>query len=154
MSSRKKQNLWPLALVGVFSLFIGAVLVILVLSRYNTIDLVSSDYYEQGIEYQQQIERFNRVRQDSLELKFEYNRTERKLNIHFPPDLDINSTRGTIVLFRPADAGQDKKIPLMIGSDHRQTINMQKLVKGLWRIKIFWQKERTEFYQEETVILN
>jgi hypothetical protein len=154
MKTVQKKSLWPLALVSVFSMFIVAILIFVVFSHYNTIDLVSSDYYEQGIEYQQQIERIKRSRQDVYKLMLEYVSTEQVLTIHFPDSLHTGAIEGTIVLFRPADAGQDKKIPLLIGRDHQQTIQMHNLAKGLWRIKIFWQKDSTEYYQEETVIIN
>jgi nitrogen fixation protein FixH len=76
------------------------------------------------------------------------------MKIHFPEQLDADSIKGTIILFRPDDAGQDKKIPLLIGSDHQQIITMHNLAKGLWRVKIFWREAREEFYQEETVVIN
>jgi len=30
----------------------------------------------------------------------------------------------------------------------------KRIISGLWQIKIFWQEERIEFYQEEAVILD
>jgi hypothetical protein len=154
MKTRQKKNLWPLALISVFSVFIIAILLFVVFSHYHTVDLVSSDYYKQGLEYQQQIERIKHSRPGVYQLRLEYISPERTLIIHFPDSLSTAELEGTIVLFRPADARLDKKILLQIGPDRQQTIQLRDLADGLWRIKIFWQKDSTEFYQEETVIIN
>jgi hypothetical protein len=154
MKTRQKKNLWPLALISVFSVFIIAILLFVVFSHYHSVDLVSSDYYEQGLDYQKQIERIKHSRLSVNQLRLEYNPPERALIIHFPDSLSTKELEGTIVLFRPADARQDIKIPLLSGRDRRQTIQLRDLADGLWRIKIFWQKDSTEFYQEETVIIN
>jgi hypothetical protein len=154
IKTRQKKNYWPLALIIVFTLFISTVLIVVVFSYYHTVDLVSTDYYEQGIAYQQQIERIKHSRQSVNQLRLEYDPAERALIIHFPDSLSTAALEGTVTLFRPADARQDKIIPLLIGGDHRQRIQLQDLAGGLWRIKIFWKKDRTEFYQEETVIIN
>ena len=130
-------------------------LIVVVFSAYHPVDLVSSDYYEQGIAYQQQIERIKHGRQSVYQLKLEYNPVERNLIIHFPDSLDTVALAGTILLFRPADASRDKQIPLRrSGQDHSQTVQLRDLAAGLWRIKIFWQAGSREFYQEETVIIN
>ena len=153
MKTRQKKNLWPLALISLFSVFIIAILLFVVFSHYHKVDLVSSDYYEQGLKYQQQIERIKHSRLSVNQLRLEYNPPERALIINFPDSLSTKALEGTIVLFRPADARQDKIIPLLIGHDHRQAIQLHDLADGLWRIKIFWRKDSTEFYQEESIIL-
>ena len=154
MKTRQKINLWPLALISLFSVFIIAILLFVVFSHYHTVDLVSSDYYDQGLAYQQQIERIKHSRPDVYQLRLEYISAERALIIHFPDTLRTAALAGTIILFRPADARQDKIIPLLIGHDHRQAIQLHDCADGLWRIKIYWRKDSTEFYQEESIIIN
>jgi hypothetical protein len=117
-------------------------------------DLVSADYYEQGISYQQQIDRINLGHKNVYNLLVEYKRTEQVLRVHFPDSMDTRSISGAITLFRPADARQDQKIPLIIGNDHQQSIDLHNLVKGLWRIKIAWQNEELKCYQEEVLIID
>jgi len=150
----KILKFWPLGLSIALSIFISLLIIFVLYSHYHRVDLVNADYYEQGNVYQQQIDRINLGQQNVYRLLVEYNRRDRVLKVNFPKDLEPRSISGTILMFRPADAGQDQKVPLMVGSNHQQTIDVHTMSNGLWRIKISWQKNELRFYYEEKIIID
>ena len=149
----KKENRWPVGLAVILSSFAGILVVYVVLAHFNKMDLVSTDYYEQGIKYQQQIDRINRGSQRSHSVRLEYDRSNRLLSIQFPETLQAELISGTLVLFRPSDARQDRNLPLVPDINCRQVIDLKNFSNGLWRIKIFWQVNALEFYHEEKLVI-
>jgi hypothetical protein len=139
--------------IAVFILFIGFLLIIVIFSGYNSLQLVDSDYYDQGLNYQRQIERMQRGKKSGLQVATEYDKSEQRLTIRFPDTLNPAAISGTLIFFRPADVRQDKEIPVAVDHDNRQTIVLKEYSKGLWRVKIFWQQDTLEYYQEEILIV-
>lgn len=149
----KKENLWPLGLAVMLTTFVVILVGQVVLSHLNRLDLVHTEYYEQGTRYQQQIERINRGKQEIYAVQLDYDRSNRFLRIQFPKDIPAESISGSIVLFRPSDAYQDRSIAVAPDKAGQQVIDLKNISEGLWRIKIFWQINALEFYYEEKLVI-
>ena len=134
-----KYNRWPVAIAVFYSLFVLILVAFVIYTRYQTVNLVSDDYYQQELIYQQQIDRIKRT--DSLvnPVRWSHDEVQKLLTLHFSPELEIEQIQGQILFFRPSDAQQDKLIAINLTSDGSQKISTEQLTPGYWKLKIFWQ---------------
>ena len=82
-----------------------------------------------------------------------YNKQNGSLTVQFPPEIDPIKVKGNILFFRPSDAKQDKLVALNLSSDGTQLISTKNLTPGYWKIKIFWQIDKNEYYKEGILVV-
>ncbi len=100
--------------------------------------LVRSDYYEQELVYQDQIDAEKRA--NKLSYPIEVKRLDEGLLIVFPTDQEPSKIEGTISLYRPSNTSLDLNIP--IKTDQSELlISNETLVAGRWDISIEWTYE-------------
>ena len=136
--------------IGVFALYGGFVVFILICVTFASLqsfDLVESDYYQKGIDYQRQIDRLNRTADSGAGPAIGYDARQKGIVVSFPATVS-DRLKGTITLFRPSNAQWDRTIPLNIASDNRQIIFADSLAKGRWRIKVNWTVGDTAYFAE------
>jgi len=149
----KTKLSWPWAIAIFYICFVLLLLGYVIYSTFNHIDLVSYDYYTQEIKYQQQIDRINRTRSLKQSVEWSYDREKKIIILNFAPAQNDQRISGKIIFFRPSDANQDKTIKLKPDKNGIQLIPVNSLSEGFWRIKIFWNLNQLEFYQEGIVII-
>ena len=138
---------------GVFvSFFLG--LVIYFSFFHKQVDLVAENYYAQEIAYQDQMDRIERTQALPDLLKINHVYDQRVLTIAFPANMEYTRIAGRIHFFRPSDAGQDRIVPLFLSNAGKQHISTRNLARGYWIIKIYWMTDNTEYYTEESLVLN
>ncbi|MDQ7064050.1 MAG: FixH family protein [candidate division KSB1 bacterium] len=153
MGKKRKIHIWPLAIGIIYGLFMIYLIGLFAFSRMHRPELVSQSYYEDELKYQQQINRMNRTQSEAASPTLQFQDTDRTLTLEFPAAFASGNTRGQIVFFRPSDASQDVQVPLTLDVSGRQVVDIGKLSKGLWKVKIHWRKDGKEYYHEEVVIL-
>lgn len=144
---------WPIGLTVFLILFIGGLIGFLFYSTTLRFDLVEENYYQKGLQYQKTIDRKNRSKALSQDLSWEID-SNKILHLKFPDVAQGKEITGKIRLFRPSDARLDRSFPLNLSGNNEQTINLNGLAKGLWRIKILWQTDENDYYFEEAITLN
>jgi hypothetical protein len=117
-------------------------------------DLVSPDYYNKEIKYQQQIDKM----QNTLSLKDKpvpvYNKENQKIEIKFPIDSGNSKISGDIVFFKPDNAALDFKVEINPGENNVQEINAATIRKGFWKVKTSWYVNTTSYYQEDNLFID
>lgn len=119
--------------------------------QQKDINLVSEDYYQKEIAYQNNIDQMNNTNQLSKELTFNYKPDSQQIMLNFPKE-SIGST-GEINFYRPSDAKKDFAVKLDIANAESQTIPVSTLDKGLWVVKVSWNKDGKGYYKEEKMVL-
>ncbi len=143
---------WGIALVYIF--FAVATLAFVFFSRFHQMDLVTKDYYEKELTYEEQINRQKRAMSLENGLQWEFARAAKIIILTFPHDLLDQPITGNIMFFRPSDAAQDKIIPITLTDEGRQMVNVAHLSPGMWRMKIFWNVAEHEYYDEDILIID
>ena len=149
--NRSKQ--WPIAIASIYVIFVLLLVAFVVFSGFQHVDLVTDDYYDQEIKYQQQINRIDMAQSLSQPVNWIYNKQNGSLTVQFPPEIDPIKVKGNILFFRPSDAKQDKLVALILSSDGTQLISTKNLTPGYWKIKIFWQIDKNEYYKEGILVV-
>jgi hypothetical protein len=119
--------------------------------QQKDINLVSEDYYQKEIAYQTNIDQMNNTNQLSKELKFDYKSDNQTVTLDFPKE-SIGST-GEINFYRPSDAKMDFAVKLDIANVENQSIPVSSLDRGLWVVKVSWNKDGKGYYKEEKMTL-
>jgi hypothetical protein len=139
---------WGKGILLVIIAFVGFILTLVVISvRQDDIHLVTENYYEKEIKYQDQIEREKSAAAlDREVLVFDAQAKAMVL------DLPIGA-KGNLQLFRPSDARLDQELSLDITNEGKTTVPLEKLKSGYWRVQLTWTENGVEFYEEKKINL-
>lgn len=130
--------------LGLFMAFIITLVVLMVNS--NSDDLVDSDYYEKGIEYDKDYVRKNQVLIDKAEPVISVNED---LKIVFKSPIS-----GTIHFIHPSDQSKDRSMPLNSGSENEIKIPLDSFTKGHWKVILEWESSGKSYLYDKSIIIN
>ncbi|MCB0496617.1 MAG: FixH family protein [Cyclobacteriaceae bacterium] len=138
---------WGKSIALFYGLFVVALLAVVAFAFTQDVNLVSDDYYQQELVYEDQINRIknteNLEEKPSLMLKGSY------VELAFPAAL---APKGTLLFFRPSNSKLDRRIAISLGADHKQQIDFSQQEKGLWKAKLNWKQDGKEYYQEFIIV--
>jgi len=118
-------------------LYIGFVVMVISLVLWamsKPIDLVTDNYYEKELKYQDDIDKINRTK--NLPAGIKVTNSGETIEIKFPNKTDKVPGKDFIYFYRPSDPGKDFKVTVNEDSTGIQKISAVKLSKGLWKIMI------------------
>ena len=146
-----KMN-WGTGIVIAFILFIGIVVTTGVYLMNQDVDLVSDDYYDKEIAYQQHIDNVARTAELSSEELILFDGSF--ITLKLPLNILTKNVTGEIYLYRPSDSKLDIKLPFSPDDNGIQIIPIEKLQKGFWRVQFSWQSDNKNYYSEKAIVIN
>lgn len=146
----KKFTYWPYAIVIGLVSFMGYIIFFVIQAMSQDVDLVSKDYYAQEIAFQDQIDRVRRT-QALGDVMLDYNADAKNILLQMPATYREKSLSGTITLFRPSDDKLDKQLPMQLGRDQSQLIEVADMEKGLWKLRVNFSDGQEAYYTEKTI---
>ena len=139
---------WGKGILVTIIVFVSFILVLVTISvRQDDIHLVTENYYEEEMKYQEHIQREQATAElgrDVLVLDAQGKVMQLALPI---------GAKGSLHFFRPSDAGLDLKIPIHITEDGGGEIPVGDLLPGYWRVKLSWTENGVNYYQEKKITL-
>jgi len=142
-----KFNPWPIVITIVCAAaFAGAATVVVVMVS-KRVELVTPDYYAQDQRHGERMKQEMRAKSLSNPVTIIYEKTNSSIDIQFS-EQDVS---GTVTLYRPSDLAMDQTVKLSVDENHRHTISADGLAKGLWRVRLQWNQNGEDYYQEKTV---
>lgn len=146
------RNPWPYAIIAWFVLFGTGMFVWACVAMRQNLDLVSSDYYDHEIRYQQQIDRQARTQPLQSDVKLAYDAARQTISIVLPA-AHVAQAMGSVVFYRPSDAKLDRVLKLSVNTTGEQTVDATALRAGLWKIRVQWTINGEEFYYEQRITI-
>lgn len=137
---------WGKSIVLAFVLFAIFIGVLVTISVRQDIPLVSTNYYEQELNYQEQIERIKNT--NALAEKPAVGIVEGVLEVRYSAMAQVTS--GELELFRPSDASLDRKYALA-NTETVQRIDLKGLPGGMYKARMRWVQDGKEYYLENTI---
>ncbi len=131
-----------------FMIFIVSFLVRFQTQKGNSMDLVTEDYYNYGLQY----ENLYQAQQNAKQLKKSPSVVveDNTLVVGFPEI--IEPTKGEIKIYRPSNKALDKSLPLRL-NDNEMRINEKAFSTGKYDIWISWEdQEGTPFLIKQDII--
>jgi hypothetical protein len=138
---------WGKWIIVSFVLFAGFIATLVTVCMRQDVSLVSKEYYQEELAYQDQMTRVNNANRltnkpviqkigDVLEIDFEaFNKIE----------------KGTLKLFRPSDSKMDKQFRLEASEERTQSFSIGDFAKGMYRVRMQWTMDGKEFFVETIV---
>ena len=148
----KKKINWG---TGIFISYIAFMLLTILTAVYfmnQDVNLVTDDYYQQEIKYQDQIDKIERT--NSLPEKPVIDFDGVRVKVLFPESLFKKNVTGQIHFYRPSNPKLDFNIPLSLNENGIQFISTKQLTAGFWRLKLNWTMNGVEYFNEKEVINN
>jgi hypothetical protein len=139
--------------VAAFVVFVAGTAGLVVMSTRNNVELVSPNYYEQELRFQDQINRRGRAQTLQGQVRVSYDAAQRVLTLALPPAHAAVHAAGDIVLYRPSAAGLDRRVALDLDVQGRQTLDARSLSDGLWWVRVTWRVGNEDFAFDEKVII-
>ncbi|MBC5992297.1 FixH family protein [Pontibacter cellulosilyticus] len=146
----KSFTLWPYAIVVAIVLFMAYIAMFVYKAMQQDVDLVSKDYYEQEIKYQDQIDKVKRT-QALGDVMLDYKADADAILLQMPATYKDKNLTGTITLFRPSDDKMDKELSLQLGRDQSQLLETNDLESGVWKVRVNFSDGEEFYYTEKTV---
>lgn len=140
---------WGKSIIAAFVLFAGFIAVIVTICMRQDVNLVSSQYYKDDLDYQQQLDRKNNT--EALTEKPQIVLDANQLQVSFPNNMVIDG--GSIKVFRPSDDKLDQLFGLNASDDSVQVFPLKALARGAYRVKMVWVVNGTEYYIEKFVVI-
>lgn len=115
-------------------------------SKYDH-DLVATEYYNNELAFQNEIDKEYNLAQLSGSIKIDQN--EKGIFVIFPKDLESEKIHGKVFLYRPSNKKLDLEFPLLVSSNIL-FLPKKDLVDGRWNIIIdFTYKDAAYLFKKE-----
>jgi hypothetical protein len=140
---------WGIKIILSFVIFATGIIIMVAISMSRTTDLVSENYYEQEIKYQDQIDVLKRSAELDKSISLSFTGNAVILKTDYSKKLE-----GEIHFYRTSNAARDFVIPFNADSPGEQNIPASNLEKGLWRIKLNLNDGKEKFFVEKSIFID
>ena len=137
---------WIVVSFVLFAAFIGTLVVVCL---REDISLVSKDYYQEELVYEDQIQRLNNVA--ALKEKPVISVVDHMVQVEFSQFNTIEHAE--LEIFCPSNASMDRKFLVKSSDQPVQFFQLDPLQKGMHRAKLQWEMNGKEFYLEEVIYI-
>ena len=149
---KKSKFNWGTGILITIIVFMIITIGTVVFLMNQDVDLVASDYYNLGIQHQDQIDRVNRT--NSMDEAVQINSENGFVRLIFPKSFAQKNFKGTVQFYRPSDSKKDFSLPITIDTSAQQIVSTQSLDKGYWTVKLNWTQDSIEYYKESSFVIN
>jgi len=129
-----------------------ALILTLVFNCYSMdVDLVSSDYYAQEINFQQKINATNNEK--DLKSSITHVINGKSVILSIDSALLSNDFNGTITFFRPSDSKKDVSLKMNF-TNNEQVIDAKDLIHGAYKLQLSWTSNQKSYFKEDVIFIN
>jgi len=149
--SENRRINWGTGIVIGIIVFVVVTITMTVIFMTQDVSLVSDNYYEKSLSYQDEIDKQNRT--NSLDDQVKINFNGGVIDILFPSTYLSKNISGEIYFYRPSNPNLDFKIPLELNEEGNQLILAKNFEKGFWRLKLNWIMDGNGYYNERAITI-
>ncbi len=124
---------WGHKLVFFTVLFMLFIVFMIYRISVQQVDLVDTNYYERGVKYQDELNKFTAAQVLKPQVDFDAVAGELRFNIE-----GTQPVSGTLLIYRPSDAMMDFSLPFETDTNHGFTYSTTSLQKGMWKATFEW----------------
>ncbi len=141
---------WGTKILFVYIAFIVGIVFMVFKSSTQKTDLVTTDYYEKELKYQDKIDEMKRV--SDLSAPVTYELKVNTLIIEFPKDFTGKQLTGEAVLYCPSDENKDIKKTFSV-LDEKLQVEIPASNSGLYQLQLSWKVEGVTYYFEKKIFI-
>ena len=134
---------WGYKILSVYVLFVAGIMFLVFKTSQEKVDLVTKDYYEQELKYQERIDQSARAA--SLSSGLSYQVGDGMVSIKFPSEMNGKSVEADVLLYCPSDKQKDisKKLET---TNAEMVMPFPASYKGMFELKMHWKAEGSDYY--------
>lgn len=138
---------WGVRLIILYSSFVVFMLFMVYKCTRQHYDLVSGDYYEKELKYQEVIDGSNNL--EALNRKVVIDNTGDTCYIRIPVNASLDA-KGEVFFYRPSNAAGDLRLQI---TANEAAVPRAKLYAGLYKVKSAWTAGDKKYYDEQTLVV-
>jgi len=146
-----KNISWGTKIAILYSSFVILIVFMVIVSMQQKVELVSDDYYANELVFQNKINEINNA--NALPEKITYNTFNNHFTLIFPTFFKDKQITGNIQFYRPSDKLKDVNLPIHLNADLEQSVDLKKLSKGMYKMKVEWNCNKIGYFTEETIVI-
>ena len=148
---KSKFNPWPYGIILFFVLLICSMAAVVVIAATHRDTMVSENYYEQELKFQDQIDSSARAQKSGASIQLDA--SAGKLVVTVPEQQLKQKLSGAIEFYRPSSPDLDCKMSFAPNTDGTQAVDISKLASGLWHVRVSWTADDKEYLLEQKITL-
>lgn len=137
---------WGYKIAFVYIIFVAGIGFLVFKASSQKFDLVTKDYYDQELKYQEVIDQAANTARLSTSLIVE--KSASGLSITFPPEMRNKEKTIDFYLYYPANAKRDFRKSINI-DENEFTQALPEAMKGKYELKLSWEVEGVKYYFEK-----
>jgi hypothetical protein len=137
---------WGYKIMFVYIVFVAGMGVLVFKASNQKFDLVTKDYYDQELKYQQVIDQAANSSRLSVPVTIERNKGE--LKISFPDEMKSKKKLVDFYLYYAADAKKDFRKSFEL-NENELVQALPVGMKGMYELKLSWEAENVKYYFEQ-----
>lgn len=141
---------WGVKIAMLYSGFVVLMVTLVTLSMKQDFHLVSDDYYQEEIEYQQVLDAGKN--QAALSKPVSVSANGDHINIAFPDEFKEQLINGTVQFYSPVNSNWDKTVT-MTNVETSYSVSKDELISTRYKVKLSWEAAGKKYYQETDINL-
>lgn len=137
---------WGHLIASGYLVFVGGIGFLVYKASSQKFDLVTKDYYEQELKYQNIIDESANTAKLSAPLVVE--KTNDQLQVSFPAEMKDKNKKIDFYLYYPADAKKDFRKTIET-KDNELIQPLPQAMKGQYQLKLSWEVKGVKYYFEK-----
>ncbi|WP_347158768.1 FixH family protein [Pontibacter chitinilyticus] len=150
---KKSFTLWPYAIITAMLLFMGYIASFVYQAMNQDVDLVSKNYYEQELAFQDHMNAVDRTKEMG-DVAVTYNAEAQTISLQLPKPFSGKRISGKINFFRPSNDKLDFELPFQPDASLYQVLNAAKLEKGYWKVRVNYSADQQTYFTEQRIQIN
>ena len=142
---------WGTGIALVYAVFALATIGFVVFAMDQPVELVSADYYEQGLRQDEHAAASARGQALGAHFQLQVASDGRDLLLRWDAARPDEAT-GSVVLYRPSDSRADRRIGLRPDRDGVQRIALDDLASGRWIAEVRWRFQQQDYLVARAVM--
>lgn len=140
---------WGFGIFAFYTAFVIFILFLVFRSTQEQVDLVTDDYYQKELEYQDIIKKKDNA--TKLDTGLTYTINKMSVDLQFPPS--HKKPNGNIIVYRPSNKNFDKSFDLDLDENNEMSISMKDSPLGLYKMMVSWEFDSLGYYVEKDIYL-
>jgi hypothetical protein len=139
---------WGYKILFVYLGFVAGILFLVYRASQEKFDLVTPNYYDAELKFQNVIDNKQRVAELSAPPKIIH--SVNTVGIQLPTEFLNKEVKGELYLYRPSDASKDVRRSFTTNKSFVE-ISLDKDLAGAYEVKLSWQADGQTFYNEQRI---
>lgn len=140
---------WGHKLTLAFIAFAALMMFMVYKTTQANFELVSKEYYKDELAYQQVIDGTNLA--NKLSSFIQIQQQNELIRVEFPKEM--KKAEGTVYFYCPSDVAKDRKLNINLNEEAVHLIPARTILPGNYVVKINWQWEQQNYYNEQAIII-